>query len=88
MREAGIAAFRFTSARDPERGSNVGLFEPVFSTKKPINAEQWICTGTRARVELKPGPAVIRMRTSFSRETFEVAGALPTPGVDAPSAAG
>jgi hypothetical protein len=88
MRDAGIAAFRFTSARDPERGSNVGLFEPVFSTKKPINAEQWICTATRARVELKPGPAVIRMRMSFSRETFEVDGALPTPGVDAPSAAG
>jgi hypothetical protein len=88
MREAGIAAFRFTSARDPERGSNVGLFEPVFSIKKPLHAEQWICTATRARVELQPGPAVMRMRTSFSRETFEVERALPTPGVDAPSAAG
>jgi len=82
MRNAGIAAFRFTSARDPARGPNLGLFDPVFSTKKPINAEQWICTATRARVELKPGPAVMRERTGFSREIFEVNGALPTPGVD------
>jgi hypothetical protein len=82
MRGAGIAAFRFTSARDPERGPNLGLFEPVFSTKKPVHAEQWICTASRARVELKPGPAVMRLRTSFSRETFEVDGSLPAPGID------
>ena len=83
MRDAGVAAFRFVSARDPEAGANLGLFEPVFSTKKPTNAEQWICTASRARVELKPGPAVIRARTSFPREVFEVDGALPMPGVEA-----
>ena len=83
MREARVAAFRFTSARDPEGGANLGLFEPVFSTKKPINAEQWICTATRDRVELEPGPAVMRSRTRFDRQTFQVDGVLPTPGVDA-----
>jgi hypothetical protein len=83
MREAGIAGFRFTSARDPERGANLGLFEPVFSQKKPLRPEQWICTATRARVELEPGPAVIRSRTRFAREVFEVDGALPSPGVEA-----
>jgi hypothetical protein len=83
MREAGVAAFRFVSARDPERGANLGLIDPVFSTKKPVNAEQWICTATRVRVELKPGPAVMRSRTSFGREVFEVDGALPAPGVEA-----
>jgi len=82
MREAGVAAFRFVSARDPAAGANLGLIEPVFSTKKPVNAEQWICTATRARVELKPGPAVMRSRTGFAREAFEVGGVLPTPGVD------
>ncbi|RLB44452.1 MAG: RES domain-containing protein [Deltaproteobacteria bacterium] len=81
MRQAGVAAFRFTSARDPEGGANLGLFEPVFSTKKPVNAEQWICTAIRARVELKPGPAVMRSRTSFSRDVFTVDGVLPVPGV-------
>ena len=83
MREAGVAAFRFVSARDPEGGANIGLFEPVFTTKQPINAEQWICTATRARAELKPGPAVMRSRTSFPRAVFEVDGMLPMPGVDA-----
>lgn len=81
MRAAGITAFRFRSARDPDGGANLGLFEPVFSSKKPINAEQWICTATRARVELKPGPAVMRSRTRFTRDAFEVEGALPMPGV-------
>lgn len=80
MREAGLAAFRFTSARDPGAGANLGLIEPVFSTKKPLNAEQWICTASRARVELQPGPAVMRSRTGFSREVFEVDGLLPAPG--------
>ena len=83
MRHAGVAAFRFVSARDPKAGANLGLFEPVFSTKKPTNAEQWICTASRARVELKPGPAVMRARTSFARDVFEVDGALPMPGVEA-----
>jgi hypothetical protein len=83
MREVGIAAFRFVSARDPERGANLGLFEPVFTTKKPLNAEQWICTATRQRVELQPGPAVVKPRTSFSRGSFEVGGVLPAPGLQA-----
>jgi len=83
MREAGIAAFRFASARDPVGGANLGLIEPVFSTKHPLHAEQWICTATRARVELHPGPAVMRSRTSFVREAFEVDGQLPSPGVEA-----
>ena len=83
MREAGVAAFRFQSARDPGKGANLGLFEPVFTTKKPLHAEQWICTASRARVELQPGPAVIRSRTSFARETFELDGVFPAPGASA-----
>ena len=83
MREAGVAAFRFQSARDPGKGANLGLFEPVFTTKKPLHAEQWICTASRACVELQPGPAVIRSRTSFARETFELDGVFPAPGASA-----
>jgi hypothetical protein len=80
MRAAGVTAFRFVSARDPRHGVNLGLFEPVFTTKKPLHAEQWICTATRARVELRPGPAVIRDRMSFARAAFEIDGVLPAPG--------
>jgi hypothetical protein len=83
MREAGLAAFRFQSARDPEDGANLGLFEPVFTTKKPLRGELWICTATRERVELEPGPAVMRSRTRFERKVFEVDGALPAPGATA-----
>ena len=83
MRNADVAAFRFVSARDPGGGVNVGLFEPVFTTKRPLNAEQWICTAVRARVELRPGPAVMRERTSFDRHVFEVDGVLPAPGASA-----
>jgi hypothetical protein len=81
MRKASMAAFRFRSARDPHAGANLGLFEPVFTSKKPLNAEQWICTATRKRIELKPGPAIVRSRTSFERKVFEVDGALPAPAV-------
>ncbi|MGD8316142.1 MAG: RES family NAD+ phosphorylase [Myxococcales bacterium] len=83
LRDAGMAAVRFVSARDPHRGANLGLFEPVFTTKKPLHAEQWTCIATRARVELRPGPAVVRHHSSFSREIFEVGGVLPAPGARA-----
>lgn len=83
LREAGMAAIRFVSARDPDRGANLGLFEPVFTKKRPLHAEQWICTATRARVELRPGPAVVRPHSSFSRGAFEVEGVLPAPGARA-----
>ncbi len=80
MREAGTAAFRFRSARDPEAGANLGLFEPVFTVKRPLHPEQWICTASRERVELQPGPASVRARTSFERAVFVVDGVLPAPG--------
>ena len=82
MREAGMAAFRFRSARDPEAGANFGLFEPVFTLKRPLHPEQWICTASRERVELQPGPASTRSRTSFERGAFEIDGALPSPGAE------
>jgi hypothetical protein len=80
MRGAGIAAFRFQSARDPRKGANLGLFEPVFTTKKPLHPEQWICTASRERVELQPGPAVMRSRVSFERRAFERNRVFPSPG--------
>ena len=83
LRDAGVAAFRFASSRDPDGGANLGLFEPVFTKKEPVNAEQWICTATRERVELSPGPAVMRSRTSFLRDVFVVDGMLPAPGANA-----
>jgi hypothetical protein len=81
MREAGVAAFLYTSARDPSKGTNVGLFDPAFAKKAPRQTSAWLCTVDRDKVELvekafAPGP---RARHTFSREGFEVQGALPSP---------
>ena len=80
MREAGVELFRYPSARDPERGINVGAFSPsVFGTSKPRNFETWHCTATRARVELAMRDYFKRERYVFSRDAFVVNGRLPAP---------
>ena len=38
MRDSGIEVFRYVSARDKEKGKNIGLFTPnVFRILKPAN---------------------------------------------------
>jgi hypothetical protein len=46
----------------------------------PLHAEQWICTASRERVDVQPGPAVLRSRASFDRRRCEVDGVFPAPG--------
>lgn len=82
LRAAGIESFRFISARDSDRGTNLGLFEPVFLEKQPMDEQSWVCTGMTARVEFKPTvERSDRVRVSFVRTEFEVDGTLPAPGV-------
>lgn len=81
MRDADVAAFLYSSARDPERGTNVGLFRPVFSRRRPTVPQSWICTASRARVELRKKDVFRPARLAFARELFEVDGVLPTPAV-------
>lgn len=80
MRAAGVEAFVFTSARDPLGGHNVGLFEPCFARRQPSMAMAWVCTATRAAVELKRSDLRSRERHRFERAQFEVDGRLPAPG--------
>ncbi|MEO7111336.1 MAG: RES family NAD+ phosphorylase [Polyangiaceae bacterium] len=82
MRAAGVEAFLYTSARDANRGANVGLFVPAFAKKSPKKIETWICTADRKKVELtEKGFLVGRARRfTFPRTQFEVRGSLPTPG--------
>ncbi len=52
MRTAGIEAFEYVSARDPERGLNVALFTPdALPNDEPGSTESWLCelAGTHAR---------------------------------------
>lgn len=81
LRNAGVEAFCFRSARDPLGGKNLALFAAVFDVKKPLHAERWICTSTRDRVELKPGLLAVGRPLSFTRVSFEHNGVFPTPGV-------
>ena len=93
MRAAGVQAFLFASARtvvsertaaNPLYGINVGLFDPVFASKKPPRSkyQTWTCTASRDKVEVahksiahpltKAGDSLV-----FPRAVFEVDGVFP-----------
>lgn len=79
MRAAGVEAFEYVSARDPERGVNVGLVQP--GALKPrdriLGREEWACrTGATRVVFISIAGGVTR---EFPRELFLVDGRLPSP---------
>jgi hypothetical protein len=80
MRAAGVEAFTFPSARDPQRGANVALFVPCFSKSTPFDLRTWLSTTTAERVEIsrKDLLAAKRERFAFERALFEVEGTLPS----------
>jgi hypothetical protein len=86
MRAAGVEAFLFTSARDPEQGTNVGLFTPCFVDKdvSTTNMQAWRCVVDRTKVEFRQRlmAHASRENCSFSRETFLVDGVLPRVAAD------
>ncbi|HSD59268.1 MAG TPA: RES family NAD+ phosphorylase [Burkholderiales bacterium] len=78
MRAAGIEAFEFISARDPEAGINVALFTPkALARKEPGSQEAWLCELTGERVRF----CAARRRDlhDFPLAAFQVAGRLPWP---------
>ncbi len=80
MREAGVEAFRYRSARDRDGGVNVALFTPkAFAAPRPEAFETWTCTATRERVEFQRKDFFERATVGFVRAAFLVGGALPTP---------
>lgn len=80
MREAGVEAFRFRSARDTAGGANVAVFTPrAFAAKRPEAMETWTCSATRESVEFQKKDFFERASLAFSREAFEVDGRLPWP---------
>jgi len=83
LRAVGAEALVFRSARDPEGGRNLALFEPVFRPEKLLRSERWIATSTRQRVEVKPGRAANGTPHSWPRSVFEQEGVLPAPGATA-----
>jgi hypothetical protein len=82
MRNAGVEAFRYPSARDTEGGINVGVFvASVFGNKKPKSLETWHCSATRERVEITQADYFKRDRFAFPRTQFLVKGILPAPAI-------
>ena len=44
MRESGVGALEFVSARDPDRGINVALFGPeALTSRAPLGVRAWLC---------------------------------------------
>jgi hypothetical protein len=82
MRNAGVEIVRYTSARDPEAGTNVALFSPaVFGRRQPRSLETWHCTATRTRVEVSRRDYFRHAVFGFSLEQFLVDGKLPAPAL-------
>jgi hypothetical protein len=82
MREAGVEAFRYRSARDVEGGTNLGIFSArAFAESKPSGIESWFCRVEHARVEFSEKSLFERRSLAFSREQFLVRGRLPSPAV-------
>lgn len=78
MRTAGIEAFEFVSARNPQAGINVALFTPkALAKKEPVSQEAWLCelTGERVRFRAARG----RDLHDSPLALFQVAGTLPWP---------
>jgi hypothetical protein len=83
MRGDGVEAFRFLSARDPNGGTNVGLFEPAFAHPNPPTPETWICLTATTGAEFTSANVPGRGRYTFPRSLFEIDGKLPAPGLTA-----
>jgi RES domain-containing protein len=80
MREAGVEAIRYRSARDRAGGVNVALFSPrAFAGRRPSVPETWHCVATRDEVEFVKTDVFRRSSFVFPRSDFEVRGRLPSP---------
>jgi hypothetical protein len=78
MRGSGVDVFEFYSARDPNKGINVGLFSTAgFASRNPAHQEPWICELTASQVFFRS--AREKGVTGFSLESFFVDGRLPIP---------
>jgi hypothetical protein len=80
MRDDGVQAFRYPSARDRTGGVNLGLFTAgAFAARRPLKAESWHCVATRRLVELAKKDVFERKTFAFPAGDFLVDGRLPSP---------
>lgn len=81
MREAGIQACRYRSARDPEKGTNLAVLHPgAFARRSPEPRTQtWVCIATREAVTFTRRGMARPIQHRFPRETFLVEDGFPYP---------
>lgn len=78
MREAGVEAFEYQSARDHNKGCCVALFHSSpFVQKKPIQQDTWLCETSINEVRFKPLDD--RQVVHFSLSDFLLDGVFPQP---------
>lgn len=80
MRTSGVHAFRYPSARDLERGTNLAVFTPRALARKTLSQfETWHCLASHEAVEFLRRDPLGRERFRFDRTQFVVDGELPAP---------
>lgn len=82
MREHGILAFTYFSARGMDDGINVGLFSPnAFGAKAPHarSFQSWQCLIHGETAEFTQGSSLINERCFFTLQQFTVNDVLPFP---------
>ena len=80
MREDGVHALRYPSARDVKAGANLALFTPrAFAAAKPSVPEPWHCVATQERVEFTKKDVFEKKAFTYPRQDFVVDGRLPAP---------
>ncbi|MCU0936948.1 MAG: RES family NAD+ phosphorylase [Gammaproteobacteria bacterium] len=80
MRDAGVEAFEYPSARDPRRGVNVALLGPAaLASTRPSALESWLAETSAERVRFlaRTGAGV----HEYVLATFLVDGRLPQPAL-------
>lgn len=80
MRGDGVEVFRYVSARDKEKGKNIGLFTPkAFCKPKPLHFSQWLCQSRLSEIGFLS--IEDNKRFLFKQEDFWVDGMFPSPAV-------
>lgn len=78
MRQAGIEAFEYTSARDPQGGTNVALFTPdALPMNAPLSMTPWLCELTGGHAKFSAGHD--RTVFDFPLGLFMAGGEFPQP---------
>ena len=82
MREAGVQAFVYPSARDPRQGTCVAVFDPgAFALDRTVRNQTWDCFATLSEVEFRRRDYSTTEEYRYVLENFLVDGHLPHPAV-------